>query len=80
MYVIPKEDMIVRSIYKIPIHLKLSQTWKVKQTSGCKPGEYALFKKADEDKGTKFSIFGGYITYDNICEWFEMIKYGSIKE
>ena len=79
MYVIPKETMIVKSLYKMPIHLSISQTWKVKRTSGCKPGEYALFKKDDNDSGTKFSIFMGYATYDNICEWFEMIKYRSAK-
>ena len=79
MYVIPKETMIVKSLYKMPIRLNISQTWKVKRTSGCKPGEYALFKKDDNDSGTKFSIFAGYATYDNICEWFEMIKYRSSK-
>lgn len=75
MYMIPKENKQVKSLQSISIDLNISQTWKVVRTPGCKPGEYALFLKQDEDKSIKFSKFIGYASYDNICDWFEMINY-----
>ena len=75
MYLIGKNDTIIQGKYGIRIKLDLSKIWKVKRTVGCKAGEYALFQKADNDTGSKFSIFAGYITYDTICNEFEMIKY-----
>ena len=75
MYLIAKENKVLTTKYGSRTKLDLSKIWKVKRTAECKAGEYALFEKADNDTGTKFSIFAGYITYDTICENFEMIKY-----
>lgn len=74
MYAIPKETMQVIGRNNVRIDLNISQVWKIVRTDECKAGEYALFQKADNDKN-KFTIFGGYASYDNVCDWFEMIKY-----
>ena len=73
MYLIAKDINTVKTNYGTIIDTDLSQVWKVVRTPSCKAGEYALFLKEDNDKD-KFSIFKGYITYDKICEFFEMIK------
>lgn len=75
MYLISKVNNVIKGKYGVKIKLDLSKIWKVKRTAECKAGEYALFQKADNDTGSKFSIFAGYITYDMICNNFEMIKY-----
>lgn len=75
MYVIPKSKTRISSIHKVPIDLNISQVCKVVRTSECKIGEYALFVKGDKDKD-KFSIFKGYISFDNVCDDFELIKFG----
>lgn len=71
MYLIPKDKQIVKGNNSVVITLNLSQIYKVKRTPECKTGEYALLLRNDQNK---FDIFSGYITYDNICNWFEMIK------
>ena len=68
-----KDKGILKANYGMNIQTDLSQVWKVVRTPSCKAGEYALFLKEDNDKD-KFSVFKGYITYDKICEFFEMIK------
>ena len=73
MYLIAKDNNIVQANYGVSIKTDLSQVWKVVRTPACKIGEYALFLKDDNDKD-KFSIFQGYITYEKICDFFEMIK------
>ena len=75
MYLIGKHNKVIFGKYGNKIQIDLSKIWQVKRTPECKAGEYALFEKADNDTGTKFSIFAGYITYDTICNEFEMIKY-----
>ena len=75
MYVIAKECKKVETMYGQPIKLDLSNVWKVVQTAACKSGEYALFQKSDKDIGSKFSIFRGYVSYEDICNWFELIKW-----
>ena len=77
---IAKEDANVRSVYGTRIELNLSKIWKVVRTPACKAGEYALFLKDEIDTSSKFSIFQGYITYNNVCDWFEMIKYKKEKK
>ncbi len=74
MYVIPRNKTRIHSIHKVPIDLNISQICKVVRTTECKAGEYALFVKDDKDKD-KFTIFKGYISFDNICNDFELIKY-----
>lgn len=72
MYLISKDTRTIKGKYGSQIKLDLSKVWQVKRTPECKAGEYALFQKDDNDK---FSIFAGYITYDIVCENFEMIKW-----
>ena len=74
MYLIAKDKTVINNCCGAQVNLDLSQVWKVVKTPACKPGEYALFQKADEDD-KKFSIFRGYVSYKDICESFEMIKY-----
>lgn len=74
MYLISRDTKIIRSNHGAPINLDLSSIWKVVRTPACKAGEYALFLKEDNDTD-KFSIFKGYISYDAICNSFELIKY-----
>lgn len=74
MYLIAKDKSVVSSTYGTKLNLDISQVWKVVRTPACKPGEYALFLKDDGD-GKKFSIFQGYISYKDICNLFEMIKF-----
>ena len=71
MYLIGKENKVISSKYGKEIKIDLSKVWMVKRTSGCKAGEYALYERDDHEK---FTIFAGYITYDSICENFEMIN------
>ena len=73
MYLIARDKITITGLYSVRIDLDMSQTLKVVRTDACKAGEYALFKKADEDKD-KFTIFCGYITYDDVCDSFEMVK------
>lgn len=73
MYLIAKDKGTVKTNYGMTIKTDLSQVWKVVRTPSCKAGEYALFLKDDNDKD-KFSIFQGYVTYDKICQSFELIK------
>lgn len=80
MYLIAKENTTVLSNYGTRIKLDLSKIWKVVRTPACKAGEYALFLKDDNDNGSKFTIFQGYVSYDNICKWFELIKYTKEKK
>ena len=72
MYLIGKNNTTISGKYGVKIKLDLSKVWRVKRTAGCKAGEYALFQKDDNNK---FSIFAGYVTYDTICNHFEMIKF-----
>ena len=74
MYLIAKDKAAIKSKYGQHVDLNISQVWNVVRTSACKAGEYALFQKDDGDN-KKFSIFRGYISYDDICNDFEMIKY-----
>ena len=73
MYLIAKDNSVVKTNYGTIVKTDLSQVWKVVRTPSCKAGEYALFLKDDNDK-EKFSIFKGYLTYEKICQFFEMIK------
>lgn len=73
MYLIAKDNKIIIGQCSVPIKIDMSQTLKVVRTDACKAGEYALFKKNDGDKD-KFTIFCGYITYDDVCDSFELIK------
>ena len=74
MYLIAKDRAVIGTSYGPLVDLDLSQVWKVVRTPACKPGEYALFKKYDND-ARKFSIFTGYVSYKDICNAFELIKY-----
>ena len=71
MYLIAKDNRTVKAKHNVIVNIDMSQVWKVKRTPQCKAGEYALLMKDDNEK---FTIFGGYISYDNVCDWFEMIK------
>ena len=71
MYLIAKDKERIRSNYGTSVDLDISKVWKVVRTPACKAGEYALFLKDDKDKD-KFSIFKGYISYEGICEFFEI--------
>ncbi len=74
MYAISKETQLVRNKYNLRIDMNISQIWKIVKSPACKPGEYALFLRDSGDK-EKFSIFKGYISYDEVCKWFEIVKY-----
>ena len=74
MYLIAKDSADIKSSYGQKVNLNISQVWKVVRTPACKAGEYALFRKDDNDN-RKFSIFHGYISYKEICDSFELIKY-----
>lgn len=74
MYLIAKDRTAINSNYGQRVDLNISQVWKVVRTPACKAGEYALFQKDDNDD-RKFSIFHGYISYKEICNSFELIKY-----
>ena len=73
MYLIAKDSEVIKGLYSVPIQIDMSQMLKVVRTAACSAGEYALFRKNDDDKD-KFSIFCGYITFDDVCDAFELIK------
>ena len=74
MYAIPKDTQKVKAKYGVNLRLDISQICKITRTPACKPGEYALFVKDDNDK-KKFSIFCGYIDFNRVCDSFEMVNY-----
>lgn len=79
MYLIAKDKVSIKSNHGFKINLDISKVWKVIRTPACDAGEYALFLKDDNDK-SKFTIFQGYISYNTICEFFEMIKFNKEKD
>lgn len=74
MYAISKDSQSVKNKYGIQIDMNISQMWKIVRSPACKPGEYALFLRNTGDKD-KFSIFKGYVSYNEVCKWFEIVKY-----
>ncbi len=70
MYLMAKEIKEVKIQNNITVNLNLAEVWKIVRSFGCKPGDYALYKRDDDNK---FSTFVGYITFDEVCKYFEMI-------
>lgn len=69
IYLVPKEDKVVVCANSVSIQLKQSNKYKLIQSPACSAGEYALMKQTDENSVQ----FKGYISYQNVCEWFELV-------
>ena len=76
MYLVANDSKRIKGMYGVGIDIDMAQVFKVVRTNACKAGEYALFKMRDGDH-YKFSIFCGYITFNSVCDSFQMIRYRS---